>query len=348
MRLTELLVSKSPNLSPCLDRIELDESSLAARLKSIEPLTSLEHSTLGDPVAHLAFYCALASHSLTNAFILTQRQAALRRIETSTNQLASNLIQKHQEADQWISVGISHLTTSRQHLLKPAVTAKRTETGWRITGVVPWVTAARESKALVIAACDEDDYSKQYLFYLPMQNHGIECQQDMDLMALAESSTCEVYLNAVALAKDDLLHGPSENVMTASQAGGAGGLQTSALALGLSARIIDHIHLKSQTITAIRALSDKFRERWMEVYQRLTLANKQTATGDPTTDPAKLRKDANDLVTRVSQANLAIEKGSGYLQTSDASRWVRESLFFLVWSCPQPIANEHLCDLSHF
>jgi len=86
----------------------------------------------------------------------------------------------------------------------------------------------------------------------------------------------------------------------------------------------------------------------MELYHRMMQANDTATQADSRIDTAKLRKDANDLVIRVTQSNLAIEKGRGYLSDSDASRWVCEALFFLVWSCPQAIANEHLCELSQF
>lgn len=348
VHLIDHLISKSSKLHQQLASLQCQPHSLTERLGILEQFASHEQTVSNDPARHLKFYCAVAYKSLTDAFILTQRQAALRRIETSTNPIAKELLLKHLQRDQWISVGISHLTTSRQHLLKPVVCAKRTARGWLIKGTVPWVTAARGSKALVIAACDEDSYSEQYLFYLSMQNPAIRCATDMNLLALSNSCTCEVQLNDVLVEEHYRLHGPSENVMASSQTSGAGGLQTSALALGLAARVIDRIHQKSESITSLQSLNDNFTQRWMELYQRMMQASDTTAQSDPRIDTAKLRKDANDLVIRVTQSNLAIEKGQGYLSDSDASRWVCEALFFLVWSCPQTIANEHLCELSQF
>lgn len=167
----------------------------------------------------------------------------------------------------------------------------------------------------------------------------------MQLLALEESCTCEVHLKDVHLSPREKLHGPSENVLSVSQASGAGGLQTTALALGLAACVIDRIKSKSESISAIAAFDAKFTSRWEELYNRMLQASDPLSKG---IDSAKIRKDANDLVLRVTQAALAIEKGAGYLTDSDTARWVREALFFLVWSCPQTIATEHLCDLSHF
>jgi hypothetical protein len=59
-----------------------------------------------------------------------------------------------------------------------------------------------------------------------------------------------------------------------------------------------------------------------------------------------LRQRANSLVQRASQAALAAAKGSGYVVGHPAGRWCREALFFLVWSCPQPVAAANLCELA--
>lgn len=345
MRLFDQLISKSPGLAPIVAQACQTHAQLPQRLSKLRPLVAYEHSVLSRPAAHLAFYCSVAYGSLTDAFILTQRQAAMRRIETSTNPVSQALLSKHSSGDRWISVGISHLTTSRQHVSHPVVAAKAHANGWTIHGTVPWVTAAGECEALVIAACDWDSRSNQYLFYLPMDSHWIQCQPRMELMALTQSDTCEVRLDGVELTSSDLLHGPSENVLSVSQAGGAGGLQTTALALGLSACVIDRIIEKSRAIESLAVFSHQFSNRWEHIFDQMILASEPQVKSIDTT---KLRKDANDLTLRVAQALLAIEKGAGYIAQSDASRWVREAMFFLVWSCPQAIAKEHLCDLSHF
>lgn len=66
-------------------------------------------------------------------------------------------------------------------------------------------------------------------------------------------------------------------------------------------------------------------------------------------DPAardRLRVDATSLVLRTAQASLTAAKGAGFVAGHPAERLVRESLFFLVWSCPQAVADAVLCDLA--
>ncbi|MBW8885705.1 MAG: acyl-CoA dehydrogenase, partial [Planctomycetia bacterium] len=60
----------------------------------------------------------------------------------------------------------------------------------------------------------------------------------------------------------------------------------------------------------------------------------------------ELRTRANSLALRASQAALAAAKGAGYVVGHPAGRWCREALFFLVWSCPQPVLHANLCELA--
>ena len=47
-----------------------------------------------------------------------------------------------------------------------------------------------------------------------------------------------------------------------------------------------------------------------------------------------------------TQAYLTARKGTGFLRTEPAQRWARQALFFLVWSCPAPIAQAAIRDLA--
>ena len=59
-----------------------------------------------------------------------------------------------------------------------------------------------------------------------------------------------------------------------------------------------------------------------------------------------LRGDANGLVLRAAQAALTASKGAGFVRGHPAERLVRESLFFLVWSCPQSVTAAMLCEFA--
>src|SRR5262245_16011563 len=88
-------------------------------------------------------YLALASACLTTTFALTQREGACRRIETSDNEpLKQRLMADLTAGRVHATVGISHLTTSRRHLAKPVLAARRASGGFLLDGYSPWVTGA--------------------------------------------------------------------------------------------------------------------------------------------------------------------------------------------------------------
>jgi hypothetical protein len=70
------------------------------------------------------------------------------------------------------------------------------------------------------------------------------------------------------------------------------------------------------------------------------------ARGQSSCSKELIRQRANSLVLRATQAALSAAKGSGYVVGHPAGRWCREALFFLVWSCPQPVAAANLCELA--
>jgi hypothetical protein len=70
------------------------------------------------------------------------------------------------------------------------------------------------------------------------------------------------------------------------------------------------------------------------------------ARGIESADRDRLRADANGLVVRAAQAALTASKGAGFVAGHPVERLVRESLFFLVWSCPQAVADAFLCELT--
>jgi hypothetical protein len=67
---------------------------------------------------------------------------------------------------------------------------------------------------------------------------------------------------------------------------------------------------------------------------------------DPAFSSEALRARANSLALRSTQAYLAASKGAGFVSGHFAERAVREAMFFLVWSCPQPVVAAALRELA--
>src|SRR5579871_4598611 len=84
----------------------------------------------------LAGYGRLASACLTTCFLLSQRDAAVRRIRDSGNKaLCRELLPPLARGERFATVGLSQLTTSRQHGPPPLI-ARATADGYIIDGAI--------------------------------------------------------------------------------------------------------------------------------------------------------------------------------------------------------------------
>jgi alkylation response protein AidB-like acyl-CoA dehydrogenase len=287
------------------------------------------------PVEVLAGNEALASACLTTAFVLSQREAAVRRLFAGPDHLKARVLPGLAAGDLFLTVGLSQLTTSRQHG-GPALRATPTATGFRLDGEVPWVTGADRADALVVGATLPDRL--QALFVLPADTPGVSVGPPMELAALRGSRTAGVRCDGVELAREWLLAGPADHVL--GRVGG-GGLETSALALGLAGAAADWLRDESARRPELVPVADRFDAARSAARGRL---HDLAASPDP--DRAlPLRADCTRLALRATQAALLAAKGAGFVAPHPAGRWARQALFFLVWSCPRPVADGVLTDL---
>jgi hypothetical protein len=206
---------------------------------------------------------------------------------------------------------------------------------------MPWVTAAERADVFVTGAVLED--ARQILIALPSNRPGLTVRPAFDLAALQASCTAEVLLHGVQVDGSDLLAGPARDLSAQSGSVGTAGLETSALALGqaraaltaLAGLAVDRLELADPV--------DVLCETWQQVWSSLMAC----ARGEEAeVTPTQVRAQANALVLRATQAYLAARKGSGFLWSEPAQRWARQALFFLVWSCPTPVAQAAIRDLA--
>lgn len=280
-------------------------------------------------------YRRLAAACLTTCFILTQRNAACRRIVDSENAtLRERLLPRLVTGELFATVGISHLTTSRQHLACPAVRVEIDGTSVRLTGSIPWVTGAKAADWIVTGGTVDD--GRQVLVAVPTATAGVSVEESVRLMALTASQTAAVVLDNVTVPLECLLAGPVSGVMQQGDTSGTGSLTTSALALGLCDRALALIREQSAFRSELSPILTGFAAEYTEL-ERDLFASSDSSGRDPQLTPTAIRRRANSLVIRVTQAALAISKGAGFIQGHPAERAVREAMFFLVWSCPQPV-----------
>lgn len=293
-----------------------------------------------------AGYERLAEACLASTFVLTQRNAAIQRIVQSENDyLKQDLLPELVTDELFATVGISHLTTSRQHLGTPAVTAERVDAGYFLTGEIPWVTGADKADIIVCGGTLEDN--TQILVALETITQGVEVAPAVPLMALNASRTATVKLNHVFVSLEFLLHGPVEHVMKQA-GGGAGSFTTSALAIGHAAKAIRLLREESEKRPELNEILKPFADEHAAVSADLARAAAGSAEAMTTSglSAESMRQRSNSLALRASQACLAATKGAGFVASHPASRLVAEAMFFLVWSCPQPVVLGNLRELA--
>jgi alkylation response protein AidB-like acyl-CoA dehydrogenase len=286
-------------------------------------------------------YAQLATGSLTAVFILSQHDAGVRRlVDARANPIAARWLQEIGGGRAFVTVGISHLTTSRRLGAQPATAIEIAPGSFQLDGAVPWVTAAERADVFVTGAVLAT--GQKLLVALPTKRPGVVVRPPFALAALQASCTTEVILERVQVDRSDLLAGPASDVMAQPGSVGTAGLETSALALGQAHAALRALTDMSPAQTQLAEPLEVLCENWQTVWNQLIAQ----ARGEPDAVPAaQIRSTANTLVLRATQAYLTVTKGTGFLRTEPAQRWARQALFFLVWSCPTPVAHAAIRDL---
>ena len=160
------------------------------------------------------------------------------------------------------------------------------------------------------------------------------------------SHTSSVRLDNVLVERDLIVAGPIEQVMRQGAAS-TGSLGTSALAAGLSRSALDHLASEAEARPDLVPILQPLREECASLISDIdSAADNDSAAGDPALSPEAIRARANSLALRSTQALLAASKGAGFVSGHFAERAVREAMFFLVWSCPQPVLHAALRELA--
>lgn len=303
-----------------------------ARVGMLAGFVPQQHGGIGAlEAAVVAALMALAERCLTTALAVTQWASAVRIIAGGPTDLRAALLPPLARGETFTTVGISQLTTSRQHMA-PALVAGRDAAGWRLDGMCPWVTGADSVDTIVTGGATAE--GKQAFFVVPTGAAGVEIDPPLAMLALSGSRTSVVRFTAARVA-DPIV----------PQAGGprTGGLATTALAVGATRAALALLAAEAATRPFLEQVTAGLAAEAGGLASRLEAA---ATTGVDATARDRLRADANGLVIRAAQAALAASKGAGFVRGHPAERLARESLFFLVWSCPQAVSNAVLCELA--
>jgi alkylation response protein AidB-like acyl-CoA dehydrogenase len=288
--------------------------------------------TAADEPALVALLVAVAERCLTTALALSQWAAAVRIIAAGPTAVRARYLPALARGATFTTVGVSQLTTSRQHVGRPVLTADRSGGCWRLTGLCPWVTGADRCSSIVTGAAT--DTGGRMFFVVPTEADGVAIDPPLELLALAGSRTSVVRMTDVV---------PDEAIEAGPDAPRTGGLATTALALGAARGSTAVVAREARGRSTLAAVARGLADETAALAERLTRAARDGA--EPSIRD-RLRSDATGLATRAGQAALVASKGAGFVHGHRAERLVRESLFFLVWSCPESVTAQVLCTLA--
>jgi alkylation response protein AidB-like acyl-CoA dehydrogenase len=281
-----------------------------------------------DPLELHLRYEAIASASLATALIVSQRDSAVGLIEGSENaELRDELLPGLGRGDFFSTIGIAQLTTSRQGGLRAVEDGDR---GFVLDGVIPWSTGAAKAKYIVAGAITSN--GQQILLALPTDLPGVTVTPPLDLVCLKASWTSRVELRSVKLDKRYILRGPVARVLSGSSKGIP--LSQAFLAFGLCRGALEL--MASDDSDRAKSLCRRFDERLAELHGEVVEIG---CSGSDTDAIPRLRAECTDLTLRITQAAVALRKGSALVLDDPAQRLAREALFFLVWSCPDPVID---------
>ena len=280
----------------------------------------------------LEMLAAIAGRCLTTALALTQWASACRIIAGGEPALRSARLPALARGDTPTTVGISQLSTSRRHLGTPSLVAARSNGTWRLNGLCPWVTGADSSDTIVTGALTET--GEQFFFVVPTAAKGLDIAPPMQMLALSGSRTSSVVFREVE---------PADVIRPAEAGVRTGGLATTALAIGSTRAAIAILDEEARGRATLEPVAAGLRAEVDELWRQLDAA---ADGGIEPADRDRLRAHANSLVVRAAQAALTASKGAGFVTGHPAERLVRESMFFLVWSCPQSVTSAVMCELA--
>ena len=280
------------------------------------------------PVELLDGHREIAQACLTTAFILSQRESAVRQLTRGPKALQERLLPAMARGELFATVGLSQITTSRQHG-GPALRAKKTANGFRMDGDIPWVTGADQAGVVVVGATLED--GKQVLAALPTDRRGVSIDPPLPLASLSGSHTASMRCAAIEIEHELILAGPTEKALGPV---GGGGLETSDLALGLAQAATEFLKNEAAIREDVLPVAERFQKAIDSSLVRLHAA--ATALIPETT--LAVRVECTNLALKATQAALLIAKGAGFVVPHLPQRLARQALFFLVWSCPRPVA----------
>lgn len=160
----------------------------------------------GDVLDSSRVIAEVASHSLTAAFVLWGQMAFIDYLRHSDNTaLKARLMARLLRGELAGAVGLSNVMKFLSKMEGLSVRAQTTGEGWRLDGVMPWVSNVRSEGFVVAVAAQPDAEKAPIVFAIESSTQGVCRSTDLDLLGMRASNTAAIDLHSVELGPDAVL-----------------------------------------------------------------------------------------------------------------------------------------------
>ncbi|SMQ30378.1 Acyl-CoA dehydrogenase [Pseudomonas helmanticensis] len=295
----------------------------------ISPFLGGNGKNLADAVETLA---AVASHSMTAAFVLWGQRTFIEYVLQSSNfALRERLLPFLLDGKLAGATGLSNAIKFLSGIEALQVQGTPAEDGWALNGGLHWVTNLRRSGFVVAAAVEDTQGGTPFILAIPGSANGLHRSEDLQLMGLQSSNTAALDFDKAKVSRDWLLHEDAQAFLQSVRPAFLG-LQCG-MSIGLARRSLQEVeeHLQHDRSILLEALLN---QRW-QLEGMVSELKRGLLDGRFREQPAALfclRISLAESAANAVQLELQASGGKAYLVEQGigfARRW-RESAFIPV------------------
>jgi alkylation response protein AidB-like acyl-CoA dehydrogenase len=279
-----------------------------------------------EPEIFSEFQELVARYSGALYFLQTQHQSATRLIVNSENHiLKQEILSEIEEGKLLLGIGFSHLRRTGV----PAVIAKPTKNGYRLSGEVPWVTGFGFFQAFIVAASSSNDEGTIFgiiPFLNYQENSGeISLGEIMPMVAMTSTNTVIVTLKDWFLPEENVIFRNGSEWISHNDLRSI--LNTIPGTLGCARAGLDVIQsvMNSKKLPFIMTTYTSLEAEFYQLKEQFKLVSKRTFEHQ-----LKLRADVINFAARCSYAAVIVSSGASNSKMNAAGRIYREVLVYTV------------------
>lgn len=317
----ETLIEKE--LKPYVQKI--DKEAFYAR-NFLQKLGEIGAFSTRNVALELQLIETVAKTCMTTAFCLWCHFAALTYIRNSENDtLKKDLLPLLENGEILGGTGLSNPMKYYANLEKLYLKAKKVETGYEISGVLPAVSNLAENHVFAFIA--EEDEQKRIMGFVPFQAERLEKKAKLDFLGLNGSATYACKFNHVFV--------PNERIVTENADEYIQKIRPSfmlyqiPLGIGVITASIECIEtVKNIKNGCNHYLPVQADELWTELNSLKAKLQALISSDINWREVAALRLKTAYTTLRAVETAMLHQGGAGYLKYSHASRRLREAYFF--------------------